>query len=175
MGETLNYWMNVADKLEQTTQTITAGSGKLATGGASMIAAWSGAADTGQEFNEDILAGADAAAASLAEIGINVPSVAPASQIGISAALMGYQLAMKGAAEAMVTQGQMPFDEGRATGNVRAFCAAIIEGVGKVITNAQLHGPISNAGAGFSVGSPMFHVVIIPFGDAKLNPLNQLK
>jgi len=175
MGETLNLWMNVSDAIVDASKTMTAGAGSIATSGASKLAVWSGAAQEGMEYTEAAMNQADQASALMTTtFGIDVPSVAPGTQIGIQASGLQWALAMANISAGVLNTGQAPQGE-QAISNINLFVASIIEGALKCMTQAQLHGPISNAGAGFSVGSPFFHVVIIPFGDAKLNPLNQLK
>jgi hypothetical protein len=172
MGETLNTWMNVSDSLVDASKTMVVDAPLHI---ASSIGVWSGASQEGMEYTEGALDAVDSAAKTLTDMyGLKVPNVAPGTQVGAMVQGEQWAQAMKTAADDCIAGGQAPQNrQGPAT--IAAFWGAIVEGTLKCITQAQLHGPISNAGAGFSVGSPFFHVVIIPFGDAKLNPLNQLK
>jgi len=53
----------------------------------------------------------------------------------------------------------------------KGLAAAQANAVMRFVFNAKLNGPVKSAGTGFSFGSPVFHVVVIPFGDAELTPL----
>jgi len=53
----------------------------------------------------------------------------------------------------------------------KAKATTIANAIQIYVFNAKLNGPVQSAGTGFSFGSPMFHMVIIPFGDSELTPL----
>jgi len=174
MGETLNKFMAAGDALHQGSKTLVAGAGALGMGGAGAIAEWAGAPGAIEGFTEDALSRADeVSSAQLAGMlgeGNEVPSVAPGGQVGAKVQGEFWAIDMPKEVKRVITDGSKPNGEGGP--NLTAYTQFIISNVLKCITNSMLTGPVSFAGMGFSVGSPMMHIVIIPFGDAQLNPMN---
>ena len=167
MGETLNKFMEAGEALNWASQTATKGVAAAGTGGAAAIASWAGTGIEG--FTEEQLASADEASSrALKDLGIDVPSIAPGGQTGAKVAGEVWAGGAAAFTEGIITAGSLPQAEDQSL----AYMQYIIEHTLKCITNSMLTGPVSFAGMGFSVGSPMMHIVIIPFGDAQLNPLN---
>ena len=89
---------------------------------------------------------------------------------GLQAKVLGFSIQLTNAFKAAADTS----DGADYAANCKDLGEAIAEATMNFVLNAQLNGPVKSAGTGFSFGSPFFHMVVLPFGDAELTPLCHL-
>jgi len=89
---------------------------------------------------------------------------------GLQAKVMPYKTKLSNAFKAAADTS----DGADYAANCEKLAEVIADSTMNFILQARLNGPVKSAGTGFSFGSPFFHMVVLPFGDAELTPLCHL-